>query len=440
MKPSNFIPLGERLSEFLRRLFNQHTGVPGRELLPTDRLMEAAVAEKCWHRALRRVMENRGGPGVDNLTVDELPKVLRKHGAEIRSQLLQGAYRPQPLRKVFVPKFDSDDHRVLGIPTVLDRFVQHTLMQVLQPLFERRFSRSSFGFRPGRSAHQAIRQGRRYVAEGLVWVVHVDLDNFFDRVPHGLLLERLQSVVRDDRVLQMIHRFLKAPFLSQWQLEPRGCGTPQGSPLSPLLANVFLHEWDMKLDKERFSFCRYADDVSIYVPSQREGERVLREMSAFIESRLRLKVNREKSLVAPAWGRKFLGYTLAKEPPQRLKPAAQSWDQLRKNVLTVLASSNHANLSDLIQTRLNPLLRGWANYFAEDKAGPEWAEFDAWLRCQLRAGLHGVGSSRADQYFDQAGLISLARFVRKARKSDGGRPPVNGYENRLRSRHAQRAY
>jgi RNA-directed DNA polymerase len=384
---------------------------------------------------------------VDGMTVDSLPGFLRAHGSNLKTQLLNGTYRPQPLRKVAIPKPDPGKYRILGIPTVRDRFVEHTILQILQPIFEPKFSRSSFGFRPGRDAHQAIRQGRRFVAEGFTWVVHVDLDHFFDSIPHDLLLRRLKDAIDDQRVLELIQRLLTTPFQHQGHIERRTAGASQGGPLSPLLGNVILHDWDTKIERDGLCFCRYADDVSIYVATAREGRTVMAEMIRFLETRLRLKVNREKSIVAPAWERTFLGYILMKAPPQLPRPAPQSWAQLRKKVLAILQSSKRLTLPELVRMRLNPLLRGWGNYFALEKSGDEWRQFDCWLRQQVQRWIiresHGVGvvtsgisgSNCGHDILDQAGLISFSEFALSRRKCSKTRSQLRTAAGGLPSRH-----
>jgi RNA-directed DNA polymerase len=347
-------------------------------------LMEAVVGGENMIKALRRVETNQGAAGVDGLPVTGLRAYLKVHWPSIKEQLLEGRYEPAVVRAVAIPKPGGSGVRVLGIPTVVDRLIQQGLHQVMQPLFEPQFSESSFGFRPGRSAHQAVRQARAYVAEGRRWVVDVDLEKFFDRVNHDILMSRVARKMRDRRVLGLIRRYLKAGMLAEGLVKPRSEGTPQGGPLSPLLSNILLDELDQELERRGQRFCRYADDANIYVRTRRSGERVMISVTRFLEKRLKLRVNGAKSAVDRPWRRKFLGYTLSWHRRPRLKVAAESVRRLKEKLRGMVRQNRSANLKHLAREQLTPLLRGWINYFQLIEIRGAVEELDQWLRRQLR--------------------------------------------------------
>jgi RNA-directed DNA polymerase len=284
-----------------------------------EKLLEAVVERKNMWLALKQVERNSGAAGVDNMTVVQLRSYLREHWQRIKEELLAGSYQPEPVLKVEIPKPGGKGMRMLGIPTVLDRLLQQALHQVLSPLFEPHFSEASYGFRPQRSAQQAVLKARQYVREGRRWVVDIDLEKFFDRVNHDILMSRLARRIKDKRVLRLIRRYLQAGMMSNGLTTVRREGTPQGGPLSPLLSNILLDELDKELERRGHKFCRYADDCNVYVRSRSAGERVLKSITIFLERRLRLKVNAEKSAVARPWERRFLGYSFTfhrEAPPQ----------------------------------------------------------------------------------------------------------------------------
>jgi RNA-directed DNA polymerase len=348
----------------------------------TTSLMEAVVERGNLKLAYQRVIENKGAAGVDQLVVTELKDHLKRHWPRIRARLLTGVYQPQPVRRVDIPK-PQGGVRTLGIPTVVDRLIQQALHQVLQPLFEPTFSGASYGFRPGRNAHQALRQARQYVAQGKRWVVDIDLEKFFDRVNHDLLMGKLAVKIADARVLALIRRYLEAGMMAEGIAQPRTEGTPQGGPLSPLLSNVLLTDLDRELERRGHAFCRYADDCNIYVASERAGVGLLHSLTGFLAERLKLKVNVAKSAVARPWQRKFLGYSLTAHRKPKLRIAVSSLERLTEKVRALLQGARGRNLSATIQT-LNPVLRGWAAYFklAETKRALE--ERDGWIRHKLR--------------------------------------------------------
>ncbi len=350
----------------------------------TEQLLEAVVERENMWLALKQVERNRGAAGVDNLTVEQLRAYLREHWLRIKEELLAGEYLPLPVRKVEIPKPGGQGMRMLGIPTVMDRLLQEALQQVLSPLFEPDFSESSYGFRPQRSAQQAVLKAREYVREGRRWVVDIDLEKFFDRVNHDVLMSRLARRIKDKRVLRLIRRYLQAGMMSNGLTTARKEGTPQGGPLSPLLSNILLDELDKELERRGHKFCRYADDSNIYVQSRSAGERVMKSISRFLERRLRLKVNAEKSAVARPWERKFLGYSLTWHRQSRLKVAASSVRRLKAKLREIFRRGRGRNVGKLIEVELTPLLRGWMNYFRLAEVKGIFDELDSWIRRKLR--------------------------------------------------------
>jgi RNA-directed DNA polymerase len=348
----------------------------------TTGLMEAVVERGNLRLAYQRVVENKGAAGVDQLTVSALKDHLKQHWPTIRTRLLVGQYQPQPVRRVDIPK-PQGGVRTLGIPTVVDRLIQQALHQVLQPIFEPTFSTGSYGFRPGKNAQQAVRQAQQYVAQGKRWVVDIDLEKFFDRVNHDLLLSKLAQKVDDVRVLKLIRRYLEAGMMANGIVSPRTEGTPQGGPLSPLLSNILLTTLDRELEGRGHAFCRYADDCNIYVASERAGARLMQSLTDFLGQRLKLKVNASKSAVARPWQRKFLGYSMTWHQQPKLRIAAASLQKLTRKLSTLLRGARGRSLRNTIQT-LNPVLRGWAAYFQLTQTKRALEERDGWLRRKLR--------------------------------------------------------
>ena len=343
-------------------------------------LLEAALERSNMMRAYQRVVANKGAPGVDGLTVSELKPWLQAHWPKIKQALLAGEYMPRAVRKVEIPK-PQGGVRILGIPCALDRLIQQALNQVLQPLFDPGFSASSYGFRPGRNAHQAVKAARGYVAEGRRWTVDLDLEKFFDRVNHDVLLARVGRKVKDPGVLKLIRRYLEAGLMEGGIASARSEGTPQGSPLSPLLSNILLDDLDRELERRGHCFCRYADDCNIYVKSERAGQRVRQTITAFLEQRLKLKVNAAKSAVARPWERKFLGYSMTWHMKPKLKIASESRKRITEKIRLAMRRGRGQSLQQVIKG-LNPVLRGWMAYFRLTEVKKVLEELDGWLRQQ----------------------------------------------------------
>jgi RNA-directed DNA polymerase len=369
----------------------------------------------------------------------------------IKAKLLAGEYMPQPVRRVDIPK-PQGGVRTLGIPTLTDRLIQQALHQVLQPIFEAEFSESSYGFRPGRSAHQAIKAAQRYVAEGRRIVVDIDLEKFFDRVNHDLLMGKLAKKVGDGRVLKLIRRYLEAGMMAEGTTSPRREGTPQGGPLSPLLSNILLTDLDRELERRGHAFCRYADDCNVYVGSKAAGERLIGSLARFLRKRLKLTVNQAKSAVARPWERKFLGYSLTWHKIPRLRIAPWSLRRLKDKVREVFKGTRGWSLGHTIE-ELNPALRGWGAYFRLTQTKRALEEIDGWIRRKLRcrlwrqwkrvytrarnlmkaglkeerawysatngrgpwwnSGANHMNTAFPKAYFDQRGLVSLLDTVRR---------------------------
>jgi group II intron reverse transcriptase/maturase len=346
------------------------------------RLMEEVVSRGNMMAAYERVVSNKGAPGIDGMQVGDLKPCLTREWPRIKEELLNGTYQPQPVRKVEIPK-PGGGVRTLGIPTVLDRLIQQALHQELMRLFDPDFSDSSYGFRPGRSAHQAVQAARRHVAEGRRWVVDIDLEKFFDRVGHDVLMARVSRKVKDRRVLQLIRRYLTAGVLEGGIVSPRVEGTPQGGPLSPLLSNILLDELDKELERRGHTFCRYADDCNIYVHSRRAAERVMDSIIRFLEQQLKLKVNRAKSAVGRPWARTFLGYTLTFHQKPRLKVAESSVKRLKANLRELFRRGRGRSLKKVVEES-TPKLRGWIAYFRLAEVKGIFEELDGWVRRKLR--------------------------------------------------------
>jgi RNA-directed DNA polymerase len=367
------------------------SGVPGAEPVvafaepespaATMQLMEEVCERENLVRAWQRVRDNKGAPGVDRMTIDDAQGFLREHWPDIRSQLLAGTYQPQPVKRVEIPKPDGGV-RKLGVPCVVDRLIQQAVLQVLQKRWDPTFSEHSYGFRPGRSAHQAVAQAQRYVAEGCNVVVDIDLERFFDRVNHDILMARVAERIADKRVLKLIRAFLNAGVMEDGLVRPVDEGTPQGGPLSPLLSNLVLNDLDKELERRGHRFCRYADDCNIYVRSRRAGERVMASVSRFLTDKLRLKVNEAKSAVARPEERKFLGFSIANDGSERrIAPGALA--KFKARIREITRRTRGKSLPQII-AELRSYLIGWRSYFGFCQTPRVLTQLEAWIRRRLR--------------------------------------------------------
>lgn len=415
-------------------------------------LMTLLVSKENMTKAYMRVVRNKGAPGVDGVTTKDLKNYLKKHWETTKQQLLEGVYQPQPVRRVEIPK-PSGGVRKLGIPTVMDRLIQQAINQAIEWLFEPTFSEFSYGFRPNRQAAMAVTQAKQYIREGRRWVVDMDLEKFFDKVNHDILMERIRRKISEPRLLTLIRRYLKSGVMEGGIVSANKEGTPQGGPLSPLLSNIMLDDLDKELEKRGHKFCRYADDCNIYVKSEKAGRRVLDSMTEFIEKKLRLMVNRDKSAVSNPWRRKFLGFSFTSRKQTVIRVHEKSRANLRSKITDLCRMGRGMNLKVFIQTKLNPVLRGWGNYFRHADTKTYADDLDKWVRRRLRVilwrqwgtprtrykklassgvshkecymtaycsrGPHRMSSFKAckraypPQYFNEMGLISLRQLIQK---------------------------
>src|SRR5580693_390202 len=360
-----------------------------------EQLMEEVCERENLVRAWKRVRSNQGSPGVDGMTIDDAKDYLREHWPSIRSRLLDGTYQPQPVKRVEIPKPDSGV-RKLGVPCVVDRLIQQALLQVLQERWDPTFSEHSYGFRPGRSAHQAVAQAQHYVAEGYGYVVDIDLEKFFDRVNHDCLMARVAARIADRRVLKLIRAFLNAGVMEDGMVLPVDEGTPQGGPLSPLLSNLMLDDLDKELTCRGHRFCRYADDCNIYVRSQRAGERVMTSVSRFLTVKLRLKVNEAKSAVARPEERKFLGFSISNDGSAR-RIAPKALDTFKVQIRDMTRRTRGASLPQVVND-LAPYLLGWRGYFGFCQTPRVLTNLEAWIRRRLRVYLWRQWRTRQNRF------------------------------------------
>lgn len=384
-----------------------HCAGPGEGLI--ERMIESGNINAAW----RQVRGNKGAAGVDGLDIEQSAERIRREWDKIKAQLRAGNYRPQPARRVEIPKTNGGI-RKLGVPTVQDRLIQQAALQVLSPLFEPDFSSHSYGFRPGRSAHQAVLAAQSYQEAGKRWVVDLDLASFFDEVNHDLLMARVRRKVRDLRMIKLIRSFLNAGVMISGLAQTTDKGTPQGGPLSPLLSNIMLDDLDKELEKRGHSFCRYADDCNIYVGSQQGGERVMDSITGFLEEKLKLKVNRDKSAVARPWTRVFLGYSFTMHQEPKIRVPEKTSRKMREKLKERFREGRGRNVARFIRETLNPLLRGWMNYFRLSQTKGFAAALDGWVRRRLR-GIIWRQWKRPGTRFKR--LCALGLDVERARKS-----------------------
>lgn len=332
--------------------------------------------------AYKRVKRNGGAPGVDGVTVEQLQAHLNQHWVTLKNQLLTGTYRPMPVKRVEIPK-PGGGIRLLGIPTVVDRLIQQALLQVMTPIFDPDFSPFSYGFRPGKRAHDAVRQAQEYIQQGYRWVVDMDLEKFFDRVNHDILMARIARKIKDKHVLKLIRAYLNAGVMERGVTKETVEGTPQGGPLSPLLANILLDDLDKELTKRGHRFVRYADDANIFVKSRRTGERVMATVTRLIEGKLKLKVNRDKSAVDRPWKRKFLGFSFLSNKQATIRLAPKTLERFKDKVRELTSRTKPLPLLERIE-RLNRYLMGWVGYFSIASAKGHCESLDSWIRRRLR--------------------------------------------------------
>ena len=380
--------------------------------------------EQVWERenlrtALKRVERNGGAPGIDGMTVRDLPGYLKEHWLEIREALESGAYKPSPVRRVEIPKPDGGV-RLLGIPTVIDRLLQQAIAQVLTPIFESKFSPYSYGFRPGRSAHDAMRQAQEYTQEGYEWVVDIDLEKFFDRVNHDMLMARVAREVKDKRVLKLIRAYLNSGVMVNGVVMEVEEGTPQGGPLSPLLSNIMLDDLDKELEKGGHEFVRYADDCNIYVKTQRAGERVMGSVREFLEKKLKLKVNPKKSKVDRASRVKFLGFSIYKYKGEMLiRVAGRSLERFRDKLRRLTRRTRTGKLEEIIR-EINTYIVGWIGYYQQANTPSVYEELDGWIRRRLRQLIWKRWKRGTTRYRE---LVKLGVPKRWAQEGAGGKSP-----------------
>src|SRR5438132_4020194 len=351
----------------------------------TRRIMEDVCERANLKEALRQVRSNKGSAGVDGMTVDQLGGYLKQRWPAIREQLLNGTYEPKPVRRVEIPKPDGGV-RKLGIPTVLDRFIQQAVMQVLQRRWDSTFSDHSYGFRPGRSAHQAVAQAQQYIAAGYGWVIDLDLEKFFDRVNHDKLMGQLAKRVEDKRLRKLVRAFLNAGVMENGLVSPSVEGTPQGGPLSPLLSNRVLDELDRELERRGHRYLRYADDCNIYVLSQRAGQRVMESITRFITQKLKLKVNETKSAVARPQERKLLGFSFSTGPEIKRMIAPKALERFKHRIRETTRRAKGVSMETTI-AELAPYLRGWRSYFGFCETPYVLIQLTRWVRLRLRAAM-----------------------------------------------------
>lgn len=362
----------------------------GISVLPSGRdayiaTIESVVDDCNMKRAAAKVKSNKGAPGIDGVTTEEISEVMQKQWPQIKQAILDGKYCPSPVRRVEIPKPDGSGVRQLGIPTVMDRIIQQAINQELTPVFDSIFSQNSYGFRPNRSAHQAVLQAQKYIQEGCEWVVDIDLEKFFDKVNHDMLMARVARRVKDKKILLLIRKFLQSGIMDDGLVKPTEEGTPQGGPLSPLLSNIMLDDFDRKLEERGLRFARYADDCNIYVKSEKAGQRVMENVVSYLTKELKLKVNQQKSAVDNPWKRKFLGFTFTRgKEPNRIAVHESRVKRLKDKIRGLTKRMRGNNLTDSIQKMLMPITRGWANYFGLAEARSIFANLDGWIRRKIR--------------------------------------------------------
>lgn len=353
-----------------------YTGVP---------TIKGVVNDYNIQEAIKVVIRNKGAPGIDGVTTEEIKGVLQKEWPKIKQDLLEGNYKPLPLRRVEIPKSDGNGVRKLGIPTVLDRIIQQALYQELVYVFEASFSESSYGFRLGRNAQQAVFKAQSYIQDGYNWVVDIDLEKFFDKVNHDILMSKVARKIKDKKILLLIRRYLQAGVLEKGLLKPSEEGTPQGGPISPLLSNIMLDDFDKELKKRGLRFVRYADDCNIYVKTEIAGQRVMKSTLKFLTTKLKLKVNEQKSAVDRPWNRKFLGFTFTnRKNPGEITIHESRIKRLKDKIRGLTKKMRGSKVEHSIQKLIMPITRGWANYFSIAEVKHVFLNMDGWIRRKIR--------------------------------------------------------
>ena len=346
-----------------------------------------SVLDDCnMKRAIAKVKSNKGAPGIDGVTTEEIAEVMQKQWPRIKQAILDGKYCPSPVRRVEIPKPDGSGVRQLGIPTVMDRIIQQAINQELVPVFDSTFSKYSYGFRPNRNAHQAVLQAQSYIREGCEWVVDIDLEKFFDKVNHDMLMARVARRVKDKKILLLIRKFLQSGIMDDGLIEATETGVMQGGPLSPLLSNIMLDDFDRKLEERGLRFARYADDCNIYVKSQKAGVRVMEAAVRYLTKELKLKVNQQKSAVDNPWKRKFLGFTFTTgKEPNRIAVHESRVKRFKDKIKGLTKKMRGSKLTDTIRKQLMPITRGWANYFGLAEIRDIFVRLDGWIRRKIRS-------------------------------------------------------
>jgi RNA-directed DNA polymerase len=379
----NFVPLLN--SAMVDKVGRDESFLPGINSNAYVATIECAVSSQNIRVALAAVKRNKGAPGIDGVTIDEIDKVMLRQWPTIRQEILDGKYRPRPVRRVEIPKSDGNGVRQLGIPTVMDRVIQQAIYQVLLPAFDSAFSEHSYGFRPGRSAHQAVLQAQKYIQEGYTWVVDIDLEKFFDMVNHDMLMARVARRVKDKKILLLIRKFLQAGIMEDGLVTATEEGTPQGGPLSPMLSNIMLDDFDKELERRGLRFVRYADDCNTYVKSERAGQRVMEASVRYLSKKLKLKVNQQKSAVDNPWNRKFLGFTFTSgKDAGRIVVHESRVKRFKDKIRGLSKGMRGKKVTDSIRKWIMPITRGWINYFGIAEIRSVFVSLDGWIRRKLR--------------------------------------------------------
>ncbi len=376
--------------------------------------IEGVVSDCNIQEAMKAVIRNKGAPGVDGITTEEIKEIMQKRWPKIKQDILDGKYCPSPVKRVEIPKPDGSGIRKLGIPTVMDRIIQQAIYQELVYTFEATFSESSYGFRLGRKAQQAVLKAQEYIQKGNEWVVDIDLEKFFDKVNHDILMSRVARQVKDKKILVLIRRFLQAGVMEDGLVQATEEGTPQGGPLSPLLSNIMLDDFDKELEKRGHRFARYADDCNIYVKTEKAGQRVMKSMIKFLTTKLKLKVNEQKSAVARPWERKFLGFTFTNgKEPGRIAVHESRVRRLKDKIRGLTKKMRGNKITDSIRKLVMPITRGWANYFSIAEERSIFASLDGWIRRKIRGILWRQWKKPRTRYKE---LVALGLKEHTARK------------------------